>query len=161
MSGREAGLWKWLRLRTSGLGHFSRVESETSPGIPDVHYQVPRITLPISDIVEMELWPGQGWIELKADKTTKEKYPFRTEDHGLRDSQIIWMTEYLEHQGINLCICSALADMVTFHRMLSVDQVTGFNLLPRHALISTADLVFNRRGGDIEQQAYAIRKLLT
>ena len=161
MSGREAGLWKWLRLRTSGLGHFSRVESETSPGIPDVHYQVGRMILPGSKNYEIELFPGQGWIELKADKTQKEKYPFRGEDVGLRDSQIIWMTEYLEQGGMNLWVCSALADKVTFHSMRKESDVTGFNLMPRHALISTATLLFDRRGGDIEQQAYSIRKLLT
>lgn len=128
-----------------------------------MHYQVPGFTMPSKQSAHYEIVvpSGQGWIELKADKTTKEKYPFRPEDCGLRESQIIWMTEYLENQGTNLCVCCALADKVTFHRMLSVDQVTGFNLLPRHALLSTADLLFDRRGGDIEQQAYAIRKLLT
>lgn len=157
MSGREAGLWKWLRLRTSGLGHFSRVESETSPGIPDVHYQVPTLF----DNSVRKKSSGQGWIELKADETQKEKFPFRPEDKGLRQSQIIWMGEYLETEGTNLMVCSALADLVTFHKMEYFWQVEEFNSKSRAVLIESANLVIPRRDAQHTQQHIAIRNLLT
>ena len=154
MSGREAGLWKWLRIRVSDLGHFSRVESETSAGIPDVHFQVGTF-----DSVWDPLKPAQGWIELKADRTQKEKYPFKATDKGLRDTQIRWMTEYLENGGQNLLICYALDNRVCIS-VLNQETLRKFNLYSREQLIQIADLVFPRTSSEsVRAQAYQIRKL--
>lgn len=69
----ESGLWKWL----GGIlppGHFSRIESPITPGLPDVYFNTGGF---------------RGWLELKVARRAKAKTPFRT--YGLRDSQIKWI----------------------------------------------------------------------
>lgn len=78
----EAALWKWLRARLPRSGHYSRIESETSPGFPDVNYCIGGI---------------EGNIELKCSRCPKAKYPFKK--GGLRKSQEHWIRQRIESGG--------------------------------------------------------------
>ena len=72
MAKPESSLWDYLRGVLPLGGHYSRIESDTSPGIPDVHYC---------------LKGTAGFIELKI----AQDVPFR--EDGLRKSQLDWMEE--------------------------------------------------------------------
>lgn len=78
----EKALWDWLANRLPVPGHYSRIESETSPGFPDVSYTFRGMT---------------GTFELKDSKRPKSLMPFRT--GGLRDTQKSWIEEELENGG--------------------------------------------------------------
>jgi hypothetical protein len=97
----ETRLWKWLTDGRLPPGHYSRVESpETSPGIPDVFYQIPA---------------AQGWIELKFDRSEgTATYPFNSDDKGLHVSQRAWMRDYLVAGGKNLWICAESNRVICF-----------------------------------------------
>ena len=83
MAGYESQLWKWLSPLLPGDGHFCRVESgDTSPGIPDVYYQ---------------LNSSSGWIELKVDRHPRSQLPFKR--GGLRDDQVDWIDAELKYSG--------------------------------------------------------------
>jgi len=96
----EASLWDYL---SQGIlpakGHYSRIESETAQGFPDVHYTL----------------NGQsGTIELKhAQKSgyKPESKPFFGKDQGLRRSQMIWMAEEDAANG-RVWICAQVDDKV-------------------------------------------------
>ena len=89
MARPEASLWDHLRALMPAGCHYSRIESETSPGFPDVHFTVEGIT---------------GTIELKSTKRPNAKYPFSGKD-GLRKSQILWIRDELEANGwVLLCL---------------------------------------------------------
>lgn len=77
----EAKLWDFLRIRMPKGIHYSRIESETSPGFPDVHYT---------------LTGHSGTLELKAVPARSGSYPFASE---LRRSQEIWIREEVEAGG--------------------------------------------------------------
>jgi hypothetical protein len=72
MAQPEASLWKYLKTVLPSRGHYSRIESDTSPGFPDIHYT---------------LLNHSGTIELKSAGFA----PFGKK--GLRKSQIDWMAE--------------------------------------------------------------------
>ena len=77
----ESGLWNWVR-KYLPPGRYSRIESPTSPGIPDVGYTTGGI---------------RGWIELKDAKKATAKQPFKR--GGLRPEQINWFREEIEAGG--------------------------------------------------------------
>ena len=79
----EENLWTWLG-GVLPLGHYSRIESDTSPGFPDV-YAKPD-------------WGSQCTIELKHSRGTA-KIPFKNEDDGLHKSQRIWIRDELRAGG--------------------------------------------------------------
>lgn len=79
----ESALWDWLSSRLPVGGRFSRIESETSPGFPDVDYTFRGIS---------------GTIELKSAKNPKTLIPFRT--GGLRQSQKDWIADELIAGGL-------------------------------------------------------------
>lgn len=79
--GREAGLWNWLR-KYLPPGRYSRIESSTSPGIPDVSYTISGI---------------RGWIELKDAQKSTAKQPFKR--CGLRPDQINWFRDEITANG--------------------------------------------------------------
>lgn len=81
----ESNTWEWLRDVVLPIGFYSRVESpDTSPGIPDVHYQLlPNVT---------------GWMELKCNPYP-HKIPFPDEESGLHKSQRKWLNKYVEFGG--------------------------------------------------------------
>lgn len=72
MAKPEASLWDYLRTVLPIKGHYSRIESDTCPGFPDIHYS---------------LYGFSGSIELKSST----KAPFGNK--GLRKSQIDWIAE--------------------------------------------------------------------
>ena len=78
MAKPESALWDYLRGVLPLGGHYSRIESDTSPGIPDIHYCIQSIT---------------GFIELKISRDA----PFG--DQGLRKSQRDWMEEQASQGG--------------------------------------------------------------
>lgn len=73
----EASFWDYLRKVLPPTGHYSRIESETAQGFPDIHYTIDG---------------RSGTIELKSAHTKRDT-PFSGGDEGLRRSQIIWMDE--------------------------------------------------------------------
>jgi hypothetical protein len=78
----EAALWNWLRARLPRSGHYSRIESETSPGFPDVNYCIGEV---------------EGNIELKCSRYPKARYPFKK--GGLRKSQKVWIRQRIRAGG--------------------------------------------------------------
>ena len=85
MARPEASVWDYLRgLLPTGI-HYSRIESETCPGFPDIHYTLEGVS---------------ATIELKSGKFNST-YPFSGKS-GLRKSQILWMRDELEAGGMVL-----------------------------------------------------------
>lgn len=84
MSEREQSFWKYLRkILPLQECHLTRIESECSPGFPDVHYT----------------WRGiSGTIELKSTSRPNAKFPFSGKD-GLRKGQIDWIQEEIDSGG--------------------------------------------------------------
>jgi len=81
----EASFWDYLQKVLPANGHYSRIESETAQGFPDVHYTL----------------EGQsGTIELKAARDPKKSKPFSGEDEGLRRSQLLWMESEDDAGGV-------------------------------------------------------------
>lgn len=91
----EASYWRWLRSRLPP-GEFDRVESPTSPGIPDVHF-----------ILNSR---RRGWIELKATRQ-KSGYPFAADRSGLRSTQILWWRRYNNRRGLGYISAAIGADV--------------------------------------------------
>ena len=127
----EATLWKWLRPRLPP-GHYERIESPTSPGVPDVHYQLAN--------------RRRGWIELKHTRQ-KSGRPFRDGKKGMRRSQILWWKSYLEHNGDGYLIVSIGPDVAVFPghvsqflNDLTVDQMKCYACLwlPRRSISKTS-----------------------
>jgi hypothetical protein len=80
----EANLWEWLRDVALPLAHYSRIESPTSPGFPDVHCQIA---------------PGcSPTLELKFSENPNSQYPFK-DKKGMRRSQIKWIRENIRSGG--------------------------------------------------------------
>lgn len=100
---KEARLWEWLRERLQS-GHFTRVESDCSPGLPDVNYCVER---------------SEGWIELKAAKRATGA-PFRVRG-GLRPAQIRWINTHTAHGGVVWIIVSVGPSVHTLPGSLAND----------------------------------------
>ena len=75
----EGSLWSWLRARLP-RGHVSRIESDTSAGIPDVYFRNRS---------------GPVWLELKFLR--KKKLPFG--EDGLRPGQIRWILDEVMEGG--------------------------------------------------------------
>lgn len=74
---RESSFWKWLRGKILPLGHFTRIESEVTSGVPDVHYAT--------------LGASYGWLELKSVKAPKTPKARPLLRKGLREEQIAWI----------------------------------------------------------------------
>jgi hypothetical protein len=72
---KESSLAHYLSKVWPYQTHVSRIESETSPGFPDVH---------------LTYRGSSSTIELKQTKRPKAKYPFSAKD-GLRKSQLDWI----------------------------------------------------------------------
>lgn len=87
---KEAQLWNYLRDICLPLDiHASRIESETCPGFPDVHYTC---------------CGNSGTIELKSTKNPRSKKPFSGKN-GLRKSQKDWIREEIAAGGrVWLCL---------------------------------------------------------
>lgn len=79
----EASFWDYLRILLPKDIHYSRIESDTSCGFPDVHYT---------------LDGHSGTIELKDSKTPRATYPFSGKS-GLRPSQCRWIEAELDAKG--------------------------------------------------------------
>jgi hypothetical protein len=80
----EANLWEWLRDVTLPLGHYTRIESECSPGFPDVFCTIPDIPT--------------FTMELKAAKDSHAHHPF-TKKTGMRRSQLKWIPKEVAAGG--------------------------------------------------------------
>lgn len=80
----EASLWNYLRKILPPEGHYSRIESQTSAGFPDVHFTIDGVS---------------GTIELKSTKHPNATYPFTGGD-GLRKSQLTWIEDELKANGL-------------------------------------------------------------
>jgi hypothetical protein len=82
----EHALWESLRGLLPPDCHATRIESDVSPGFPDVHYSYKEVT---------------GTIELKKSrKSPKSALPFSGKGQGLRKSQIDWIGAELYSGGL-------------------------------------------------------------
>lgn len=82
----EKSYWRRLRGDLDPRGLYVRVENEVDPGTPDVHWC---------------LRGASGWIELKfiaAIPRYPNAKPLST-GHGMLDTQMNWIDDYLEHGG--------------------------------------------------------------
>jgi len=117
---REASLWDHLRSILPSDIHYSRIESDTSPGFPDVHYTLSR---------------QSGTIELKSTKAPKATFPFGGEN-GLRQSQKDWIKAERQAGGV-VFLCLQVGRMVYFLdggewqdlHCLTLDQINDRALL--------------------------------
>lgn len=80
----EANLWEWLRDVALPLGHYTRIESECSPGFPDVYCTIPGAP--------------SFTMELKSAKDPHAHHPF-TKKHGMRRSQLKWIPREVKAGG--------------------------------------------------------------
>lgn len=77
----EKLLWHWTAKQFTKGDHLERIESPTSPGVPDVNFAFEHA---------FEKRATEGWIELKKSRKPTCKRPFAGKGYGLRPSQIIW-----------------------------------------------------------------------
>ena len=94
----EKQLWKWLRSNALPRGHYSRIESETSAGFPDINYCIQGI---------------EGNLELKVSRSPNGEYPFKR--GGLRRTQISWMEDRTERRGRVTLLVQVGARLYGFH----------------------------------------------
>lgn len=134
----ESALWKWLRGRLPP-GHYTRVESESSWGFPDVDYVIEGCA---------------GKFELKEAENPASKQPFKVK--GLRDSQILWIPEHLEHGGVVWIVARVGID--TF--FIPGRHYRSFNEATLVTLIELSALTLHIRGCGIAAQQSAIKGLL-
>lgn len=92
----EASLWDYLKTVLPFKGHYSRIESDTSQGFPDVHYTVMGYS---------------GTIELKFAHNPRALRPFSV--RGLRKSQLDWIADEAAADG-RVWICSQVGEQVFF-----------------------------------------------
>ena len=137
---RESSLWDWLRARLPQAGHYSRIESETSPGFPDIHYSLGGVT---------------GTIELKDSKRPKATCPFGRST-GLRVSQLLWIADELASGGLVL-ICAGIGSTVHF---LPGDLYDSFNQLILTDFLGYSLLTLDRKKSDPLIASQELRKLL-
>lgn len=80
---KESSFWNWLRGHLAPLGHFTRIESEVSIGIPDVYFAL------------KTAGRHDGWIELKsvAAPKTDRAHPLKGKK-GLRIEQVEWIMRH-------------------------------------------------------------------
>lgn len=135
----EANLWEWLRDVALPIGHYSRIESETSPGFPDVYCQ---------------LGPGVSLtLELKCAKRPDASIPF-TKKSGVRRSQIKWIRENVRNGG-KVWIIAEVSPNVYVIPGKYVDQINGKSL---EHLRSISQCILSRKNG--RKSAEILRMLL-
>lgn len=120
MAKPEASLWDYLRTVLPVKGHYSRIESDTCPGFPDVHYS---------------LHGYSGTIELKV--TTKA--PFRRK--GLHKSQIDWIAEESISGGAVWIMAQVAGDIFLVDGNTYFEEFNEMNL---NRLADVADLRWTR-----------------
>lgn len=123
----EANLWEWLRDVALPLGQYTRIESEISPGFPDVHCQIPG-ALPFT-------------MELKWAQRHNARVPF-TDDHGMRRSQVRWIKENLKNGGTVWIIAEATPDIF----IIEGKHAGEINYATREGLFIMAEKVLQSRG---------------
>lgn len=129
MARPEASLWDHLRgLLPTGI-HYSRVESETCPGFPDVHFTLEGVT---------------GAIELKSTKRPTAKYPFSGKD-GLRKTQKDWIREELDANGWVL-LCLECGPMI--YLLQANPYYDMLHAMKENDLMRVSEVKWKRRGGD-------------
>lgn len=127
MARPEALLWDHLRgLLPTGI-HYSRIESETSPGFPDVHFTLEGVT---------------GAIELKSTKRPKAKYPFSGKD-GLRKTQLDWIRDELDAAGWVLLCLECKPYIFLLQAEMYYDEL---HKMTRSDVGRVATIVWTRRG---------------
>lgn len=127
----EASFWDYLRQFLPSGMHYDRIESNTSPGHPDIRYT---------------LEGTSGTIELKSAKAKnlKKRKPFSGRNDGLRKSQLDWMDREQEAGGL-IWILAEVGDIVC---MIRGDLYWGdFNDLDIDDMIRISELSWEKKGG--------------
>jgi hypothetical protein len=132
MARPEAGLWDYLRgLLPAGI-HYSRIESETCPGFPDIHYTYEGTT---------------GTIELKSVPQGKGQFPFSGKK-GLRKTQRDWIDEELKAGGYVFLCLEVKPEIFLLQAGLHYDMLHKMTLAD---LRRVADVHWER-GSDVKDQ---------
>lgn len=134
----EKALWNLLR-RHLPPGRYSRIESNTSPGIPDVAYTIKGI---------------RGWIELKDAGENKSKIPFKRK--GLRPDQINWFRDEIEAGGASKLFILARSNEVIY--LIPGIYFEKFNDFTEFELRHNAVLITTSR--DLKSMIDSLQKLL-
>lgn len=125
MAASETSLWKWLRRTVlPSDGHFTRIESESSAGFPDVHYTLREFT---------------GQMELKVVRHPRAEYPLKR--NGLRPSQINWISENFIAGGWTPIVVGWNDEVFVYHPQF----VKKLNLMSAEELRSKWSLRFPKR----------------
>ena len=123
----EASLWDYLKTVLPAKGHYSRIESETAQGFPDIHYTLDGFS---------------GTIELKFAHNPNSLRPFSV--RGLRKSQMDWAFDE-DQAGGRVWICSQVGETIYLvNGNIYWDDFNGFTL---PELTRVAHLIW-RRGID-------------
>lgn len=136
----ENALWRWLADRLPP-GAYTRIESECSPGVPDVNYSLAPSCRPTYHKPCVH-----GWLELKIGGPGK--YPFKGERRGLRPSQRLFLKEALAN-NVPCVIAAAIGSAFAIWRPADIHPLTWvdhFNELERDELLYRASLWVPRRG---------------
>jgi hypothetical protein len=129
----EAALWGYLRDRILPKeGHYSRIESETSPGFPDVTYTLRGVS---------------GTLELKFARHT---LPFG--DEGLRRDQIIWISDEVAAGGY-VWIVAEFRDKIYFVSGMWAER---FNKFVLSDLETHAKLIFPKGLREAKKDRYLL-----
>jgi len=125
-------LWNWLSGRILPEGHYTRIESESSAGFPDVHYTIGEIS---------------GTMELKFCRFPKLKNPLQGKDLGFRRSQIIWIADEFIAGGWTALIVQ-IDDVVRVYHPSLVAYINDYS---QKELANKSSLVLNKRDPSAQQ----------
>lgn len=104
----EGSLWKWMRKTVLPKGHYTRVESDSSAGFPDVHYTIDCFS---------------GTMELKYCRHLKAKQPLKR--GGFLPSQIKWITDEFIEGGWTVLVVE-LDDWVYFYHPTHIERINDW-----------------------------------
>jgi hypothetical protein len=132
----EHTLWKWLR-DLLPPGRYTRIESECSPGFPDVDYTVE------GHSGTMELKYGEGKKPLKGK---------------IRRDQYLWIEAEVKAKGVVWLV----VEVKNFVYFIHGREVTKYlETLGSFELSAMAQIVVQRRRGNKEDITDVIHRLLT
>lgn len=137
----EHSLWQWLR---GGIlpptGHYTRIESDSSAGFPDVHYTIDKFT---------------GTMELKFCRKPKKEYPLQGKGNGFRDSQITWIEDEFVAGGWTVLVVE-LANVVYFYPPTYIKYINEYD----QDSLKEAAMVSIKKRDPTAQQVKNLKRLL-
>lgn len=131
----ETSFWTYLSKLLPRQGHYSRIETDTAHGFPDVHYTLDGVS---------------GTIELKDTKAPRAKYPFSGKN-GLRKTQQRWIQAEDDAGGIVLLALQCVDRVFILQAALYYDELHRMTL----ADIERVSILSFRKGQRTRPTLYA------